>query len=44
MRVKVAKFQVENNDGLSDFHPFNFPNLYKSREMKIDMSFQCMSR
>lgn len=39
MRVKVAKFQVENTDSLSDFHPFNFPNLHKSREMKINISF-----
>lgn len=44
MRVKVAKFKVENNDSLTNFHPFNFPNLPKPRERKTSMSFQCVSR
>ena len=44
MTVKVAKFKVENNESLTNFHPFSFPNLHKPRERKISMSFQCVSR
>lgn len=43
IRVKAAKFKVNNNYSLTNFHLLNFLNLHKHKE-KFNMSFQCVSR